>query len=87
MAILMSDMAKRFKDLDLPILSRDSQEWSKTAGITPIKIQPGAEALAMNKKRQAIAKEFLHAEKAVPGRSYQDLLQSACFHKATETLE
>ena len=48
---------------------------------------PEREALAKNKQRKAVASEFLEAAKAVPGKGYGNILQSACFHKDTETLE
>ena len=78
---------KHFKDLELPILARDAKDWSKTAGVTPVKILPEREALAKNKQRKAVAQEFLQAAKAVPGKGYRNILQSECFHKDTETLE
>ena len=84
---------KHFKDLELPILARDAKDWSKTAGITPVKILPEREALAKNKQRKAVAQEFLEAAKAVPDKGLLHILQSVNgrvrkrFHKDTETLE
>ena len=67
---------KHFKDLELPILARDAKDWSKTAGITPLKIQGKLEFL------EALPdKGRLHILQSVNGRVRKR------FHKDTETLE
>ena len=67
---------KHFKDLELPILARDAKDWSKTAGITPLKIQGKLEFL------EALPdKGCLHILQSVNGSVRKR------FNKDTKTLE